>query len=114
LKQALAPGGAKSVVEKGLITADTAMGQRPESLRDIGPDQQVTAIRHCQGTYVVTTADGTERPYWEMNLRLKTDTASTGPKPGHPVIVAAGMMGDRVSIIFADPSEIGAMVKSQC
>jgi cytochrome c len=114
LKEALAPGGAKFVVEKGLIDADMAMGQRPEPLHDVGPDQQVTAIRHCQGTYFVTTADGTERPYWEMNLRVKTDTASTGPKPGHPVIVGAGMMGDRVSIIFADPSEIGATVKSQC
>jgi cytochrome c len=114
LKEALAPGGEKSVVEKGLIDADMAMGQRPEPVRDVGPDQQVTAIRHCQGTYFVTTADGTERPYWEMNLRLKTDTASTGPKSGHPVIVGAGMMGDRVSIIFADPSEIGATVKSQC
>jgi cytochrome c len=114
LKGALAPGGAKAVVEKGLITAETAMGQRPEPLGDVGPDQQVTAIRHCRGTYVVTTADGSERHYWEMNLRLKTDTASTGPKPGHPVIVGAGMMGDRVSIIFADPSEIGATVKSGC
>ena len=114
LKEALAAGGAKSVVEKGLIDANAAMGQRPEPLRDVGPSQQVTAIRHCHGTYVVTTADGGERPYWEMNLRLKTDTASTGPKPGHPVIVGAGMMGDRVSIIFADPSEIGATVKGQC
>jgi cytochrome c len=114
LKEALAPGGAKSVVEKGLIDAEISMGQRPEPVSDVGPDQQVTAIRHCHGTYIVTTADGTERPYWEMNLRLKTDTASTGPKPGHPVIVGAGMMGDRVSIIFADPSEIGATVKGQC
>ena len=102
------------MVEKGLIDADTATGQRPEPLRDAGPAQQVTAIRHCHGTYIVTTADGGERPYWEMNLRLKTDTASTGPKPGHPIIVGAGMMGDRVSIIFADPSEIGATVKSRC
>jgi hypothetical protein len=33
---------------------------------------------------------------------------------GKPVIVRAGMMGDRVSIIFADPAEIGRMVKSNC
>jgi cytochrome c len=114
LKEALAPGGAKSVVEKGLINKQTAMGQRPEPLRDAGSDQQVTAIRHCHGTYFVTTADGKERPHWEMNVRLKTDTASTGPRPHHPVIVGAGMMGDRVSIVFADPAEIAATVKSQC
>jgi cytochrome c len=114
LKEALAPGGAKSVVEKGLINKDAAMGQRPEPLRDVGSDQQVTAIRHCRGTYFVTTADGKERPYWEMNVRLKTDTAETGPKPRHPVIVGAGMMGDRVSIVFADPAEIGTTVKFEC
>jgi cytochrome c len=114
LKEAMVPGGAKSVVDKGLIRKETAMGQRPEPLRDAGPDQQVSAIRHCQATYFITTADGKERPYWEMNVRLKTDTASTGPKPGHPVLVGAGMMGDRVSIIFADPTEIATTVKSQC
>lgn len=114
LKEAMAPGGANSVVDKGLITKETAMGQVPEPLRDAGPDQQVTAIRHCQATYFVTTADGKERPYWELNLRLKTDTASTGPKPDRPVIVGAGMMGDRVSIIFADPAEIGRTVKNRC
>lgn len=114
LKEALAPGGAKSVVEKGLIKKETAMGQIPEPLRDVGPDQRVTAISHCRGTYFVTTADGKERPYWEMNVRLKTDTASTGPKPDHPVIVGAGMMGDRVFIIFADLAEIAAAVKSRC
>lgn len=114
LKEAMAPGGAKSVVAKGLITKETAMGQRPEPLRDVGADQQVTAIRHCAGTYFVTTADGKERPYWEMNVRLKTDTASTGPTPNQPVIVGAGMMGDRVSIVFADPGEIARTVKSQC
>jgi cytochrome c len=114
LKEAMAPGGARSVVDKGLITKETAMGQSPEPLRDAGADQLVTAIRHCRATYFVTTADGKERPYWEMNVRLKTDTASTGPKPDHPVIVGAGMMGDRVSIVFADPAEIGRTVKSQC
>jgi cytochrome c len=114
LQQALAPGGGKLVVEKGLIDKDTAMGQRPGPLQDVGPDQQVIAIRHCHATYFVTTADGKEQPYWEMNVRLKIDTASTGPRPNHPVIFGAGMMGDRVSIIFADPAEISATVKVRC
>jgi cytochrome c len=114
LKDAMSPGGAKSVVDKGLIRKEAALGQSPEPLHDVGADQQVTAIRHCHGTYFVTTADGKERPYWEMNVRLKTDTAGTGPKPNQPVIVGAGMMGDRVSIVFADPDEIGRTVKAQC
>ena len=114
LKLAMAAGGAKSVIDKGLITADAAEGQRPEPLASVGSDQQVTGLRHCRDSYFVTTADGTETPFWEMNLRLKTDTSKTGPPSGKPVIVRAGMMGDRVSIIFADPAEIAATLKSQC
>jgi cytochrome c len=114
LKEAMAPDGARTVVEKGLINQETAMGQRPEPLRDAGADQRVTAIRHCHGTYFVKTADGTEHPYWEMNVRLKTDTASTGPMPEQPVIVGAGMMGDRVSIVFANPAEISKLVENKC
>ena len=114
LKEAMAPGGTKSVVEKGLIDEETALGQRPAPVGDVGSDQQVTRVRHCQATYFVTTADGKERPYWEMNVRLKTDTAGTGPKPNHPVIVGSGMMGDRVSIVFADPAEIATTLKSEC
>ncbi|MEW5961930.1 MAG: hypothetical protein AB1749_00055 [Pseudomonadota bacterium] len=114
LKEAMAAGGAKSVVDKRLLDKETVQGQRPEPLGDVASEQHVTAIRHCRGTYFVKTADGKERPYWEMNVRLKTDTAATGPKPGRPVIVGAGMMGDRVSIVFADPAEIGAMTKRAC
>jgi cytochrome c len=114
LKEAMAQGGAKAVVENGLINKETATGQRPEPLRDVGADQRVTAIRHCRGTYFVKTADGNEHPYWEMNVRFKTDTAGTGPMPEQPVIVGAGMMGDRVSIVFASPAEIGKLVQDRC
>jgi cytochrome c len=114
LKLALVPGGANAVIAKGLITADTAEGQVPEPLGSAGPQQQVSELRHCGDTYFVTTADGTETPYWEMNVRLKTDTSNRGPPSGKPIIVHAGMMGDRVSIIFADPAEIAATVKSKC
>jgi cytochrome c len=114
LRLALGPEGSRSVVTKGLVSAELAMGQVPDPVTSVAPAQQVVAIRHCRGTYFVTTADGVETPYWEMNVRLKTDTSRTGPEPGKPVLMRAGMMGDRVSIIFAEPAEIGAMVKSQC
>jgi cytochrome c len=114
LRLAMAPGGGQAVVEQRLITAETAEGQVPEPIASVGPEQQVTAIRHCRDTYFITTANGAETPYWELNVRLKTDTGKTGPQPGKPVLLPAGMQGDRVSIIFADPAEIGATVRSKC
>ncbi|KAB2916388.1 MAG: c-type cytochrome [Hyphomicrobiaceae bacterium] len=114
LKLAMAAGGTKAVIDKGLISADMTEGQRPEPLGQAGPQQQVTRLRHCRETFFVTTADGTETPHWEMNVRIKIDTSNTGPPAGRPVIVGAGMMGDRVSIVFADVSEIAATLKSTC
>jgi cytochrome c len=114
LRLALAPGGGQAVVEQRLIRAETAEGQVPEPIASVGPDQQVAAIRHCRETYFVTTANGVETPYWELNVRLKTDTGKTGPQPGKPVLLPAGMQGDRVSIIFADPAEISRVVEKRC
>jgi cytochrome c len=114
LKLAMATAGAKAVVDKGLITADGAEGQVPEDLSSAGPKQQVTGLRHCRDTYFVTTADGTETPYWEMNVRLKTDTSKFGPPAGKPAITGSGMMGDRVSIVFSSAAEIAATVKPGC
>jgi cytochrome c len=114
LKRAMATRGTKAVIDQGLISADMAEGQRPEPLSSAGPQQQVTRLRHCRDTYFVTTADGRETPYWEMNVRLKTDTSERGPPPGKPVVVGSGMMGDRVSIVFADPREIATTVKNSC
>ena len=33
----------------------------------------------------MTTADGKERPFWELNLRLKVDSSTSGPSDGKPV-----------------------------
>jgi cytochrome c len=114
LRLALAPEGSEAVVAQRLIRAETAEGQVPEPVASVGPDQQVTAIRHCRETYFVTTANGDETPYWELNVRLKIDTGKTGPRPGKPVLLPAGMQGDRVSIVFADPAEISATIMSRC
>lgn len=114
LKLAMAAGGAKAVVDKGLIPAEAAEGQVPQDLSSVGPKQQVTGLKHCGDTYFVTTADGTETPYWEMNVRLKTDTSKFGPPPGRPAITGSGMMGDRVSIVFTSAAEIAATVKTKC
>ncbi|MGE3289831.1 MAG: cytochrome c family protein [Geminicoccaceae bacterium] len=88
-------------------------GDLPD-LKTLGPEHRVTAVRYCRDTYEVATADGTSEPYWETNLRFKTDSSGLGPPPGKPVIVGAGMMGDRASIIFAAPTEISAFIRSAC
>jgi len=75
---------------------------------------QVTALRHCRDTYAVTTADGRTTKVWEFNLRLKTDSSALGPRPDKPVVVGAGMQGDRASIVFAGPGEISRFIEESC
>jgi len=65
----------------------------------------------CGDTYTVETADGKKQRVWEFNLRFKTDSSKDGPLPGKPVIVGAGMQGDRASVVFAGPAEIGNFIK---
>jgi cytochrome c len=114
LKIAMGPNGAKSVVAQKLIPADEARGQAPEPLENAGPAEHVTAIRHCQNTFFVKTANGKERPFWELNLRLKVDSGATGPKDGEAVLLPAGMQGDRASVVFSDVKEIERMIKEKC
>ena len=84
------------------------------NLKTVGPDRQVSSIRVCHDSYFVTTADGKTAPFWEPNLRFKTDSSKTGPLSGKPVILPAGMMGDRASMFFASPDEISPFIKHQC
>src|SRR6266850_7671598 len=83
-------------------------------LRKAPPKGQVTSIKHCGDTYTVDTADGRSQKIWEFNLRFKTDTSKHGPAPGRPVVVGAGMQGDRASIVFASPREISESIKQAC
>jgi cytochrome c len=57
---------------------------------------------------------GAVTPFWEKNVRLKIDSVETGPPPGVPVMLGAGMGGDRVSVIFASPADLLSFVKEQC
>jgi cytochrome c len=89
-------------------------GAQFPDLKLLGPEHQVQAMRYCRDTYHVDTADGKSTDFWEANLRFKTDSSGTGPQSGKPVIMPAGMMGDRASVFFAAPEEIGAFIKHQC
>lgn len=103
LKTASAGATARAVRETGF-----------HDLKTLGAAHQVQAIRYCHDTYHVTTADGKTADFWEANLRFKTDSSDTGPVAGKPVILPAGMMGDRASVFFAAPDEISTFIKHQC
>lgn len=109
LKHAEGPEGSTGRGMSGM------MGRpRLESLRNVEAQARVTAIRHCKGNYFVTLATGATFPFWEFNLRFKTNGTPEGPAPGKPVILRAGMMGDRASIVFAEPGEISKFIRYQC
>jgi cytochrome c len=90
------------------------MGGDAPNLKTIAPASQVKGITYCGDTYSVTTGDGQMTQFWERNLRFKTDSGSEGPAKGTPAIVSAGMVGDRSSIIFSAPEEIGQFIRRQC
>ncbi len=72
------------------------------------------SITLCGDTFRVATADDGTREFWERNLRFETDLSARGPQPGAPVIMPAGMMGDRAAVIFSRPEEIASFLKRGC
>jgi cytochrome c len=90
------------------------MGRQRADLKNAPPTGQVRSIKHCGDTYTVETADGKAEKVWEFNLRFKTDSSKLGPAPGKPVVVGAGMQGDRASIVFASPREISESIQQAC
>ena len=90
------------------------MARAKADLRNAPPAGQVRSIKYCGDTYTVETADGKFEKIWEFNLRFKSDSSKLGPAPGRPVVVGAGMQGDRASIVFASPKEITDAVRQSC
>ena len=109
--KAVAEGKAPSAPQRG--GGMMAEPTRPD-LKQAPPEGQVVAIQHCADSYAVKTADGKTSKVWEFNLRFKSDASSSGPSRGKPVIVGAGMQGDRASVVFATAGEIGAFIKESC
>jgi cytochrome c len=107
---AVAAGQAPAVAPRGRMMAGPA---RPD-LKALGPERRVKAIRYCGDGYHVTTEDGRTVPFWEFNVRFKTDSSPQGPAPGRPVLLPAGMQGDRASLVFASPQEISRTVEAKC
>jgi cytochrome c len=90
------------------------MGRQRPDLKQAPAEHQVRSITHCGDTYSVETGEGKVEKIWEFNLRFKTDTSKLGPQPGKPVLLGAGMQGDRASIVFASPKEIGESIRQEC
>jgi cytochrome c len=109
--RAVAAGQAPPAAPAGRMMAG---GARPDLKKSLGPERRVKAIRYCGDGYHVTTEDGRTVPYWEFNLRFKTDSSRQGPARGQPVLLPAGMQGDRASIVFAAPEEISRAVEAKC
>ncbi len=99
-------------VSVGRIAAPKASGLPDLKAADAG--DRVSAIAHCGDTYRVTLGDGSQHAFWEFNLRFKTDSSAHGPRRGQPVIVGAGMGGDRAQVVFAAPEEVSAFIRSHC
>ncbi|HKO69986.1 MAG TPA: cytochrome c family protein [Bradyrhizobium sp.] len=115
LKQATQPGSqiAQQGAPMGGMGGMMGGGQAP-NLKKLDASDRVQEITYCKDTYVVTTANGDTHKFWERNLRLKTDASSDGPEKNAPALVAAGMMGDRADVIFAEPGEISAFITVKC
>ena len=98
-----------------LVLASPGLAQGPRTpLRNLTADQIVREITYCRGEYHLTMAGGEQRRFPEFNLRLKTDASSYGPERGKPVLLRAGMQGDRAQVIFSGPDELGRFVVERC
>ena len=84
----------------------------PTDLKRARDDALVTSLTHCGDTYTIRTAAGEAHKIWEFNLRIKIDSSARGPEPGKPVLIGAGMRGDRANIVFATPGEISGFIKA--
>ena len=91
-----------------------SMRSRKIDLKSAPPEGQVISIRYCGDTYTVDTVGGKSQQIWEFNLRLKSDSSKLGPASGKPVVVGAGMQGDRASVVFSNPKEISETIKQSC
>ena len=108
-----------SRAEKGSARGRDGMGGgmgdgRPLNLKELGANNQIKSITYCADTYDVTTKTGDTHQFWEFNVRFKSDSSENGPTKGNPVLIPAGMRGDRASVVFSSPEEISPLIHRKC
>ncbi len=62
----------------------------------------------------MTTADGRETQGLGTESTLEDACQRRRPDKNVPVLVRAGMMGDRADVNFAAPEEISGFIKPEC
>jgi cytochrome c len=77
-------------------------------------DQVVRTIAYCRAEYTLTMANGAQHRYPEFNLRFKRDSSRSGPEPGKPALLAAGMRGDRAQVISASLEDLKRFLIERC
>ena len=105
---------AQSPPGMGSMPMGGMQGRAAPKLKTVDASSRVKSITYCRDTFTVTTEDGKSRDFWERNLRFKTDSSDEGPDKNAPAILAAGMMGDRASVVFASPDEISRFITLRC
>lgn len=108
------PGGVEAALAESLFPTAYLRGPAPQPIRNAPDQARTTAIRHCGDSYFIRSEDGRETPYWEKNVRLKIDSAETGPPAGIGVILRSGMAGDRISVVFASLADLIAIIEERC
>lgn len=103
LSASIAPASLRSLIGGG----------RP-FLRMSFASERVVSITHCGDGYAVSTADGKTRRFWEFNLRFKTDASLHGPAPDTPILIDAGMNGDRAYVVFSAPQRVSGFIRESC
>lgn len=114
MKTAGAEGAPAQAPQRGGMMGGMMGGPKLPNLKRLPAENQVKAIRYCGDSYFVALANGDTLPFWEFNLRLKTDSSASGPSKNKPVMIGAGMRGDRASIVFSNPAEISRFVHQRC
>ena len=104
-----------SVIALLSVAAVPAAAQEQRTpLRNVAADQVVQKIAYCKGEYRVALASGAMRRFAEINLRFKTDSSAYGPDRDKPVLLPAGMRGDRAQVIFRSPDELKRLLVERC
>lgn len=103
---------AMPIVALGPATSSAQSARTP--LRNIAAEQIVSEMAYCRGEYRLMMADGQRKTFRELDLRLKTDATAYGPERGKPVLLPAGMRGDRAQLVFSGLEDLKRFLVERC
>ena len=111
----ISAGAAGAILAAALAGAASLADAQPRTpLKNVVADQIVQKIEYCRGEYRLMMANGEQRTVPELNLRFKTDASAYGPERGRPVLLPAGMQGDRAQLIFSGLDDLKRFPVERC